>query len=68
MIRLTNPDPSKTRQARFINGWTGGWFRRGQIRFAYHPRNARSTLLRDRPAFFAARFTLAFDFPVFFAS
>jgi len=29
---------------------------------------ARSTFLRLGPAFFTARFTLAFDFPVFFAS
>jgi hypothetical protein len=34
---------------------------------ACHPRNSRSTRLRDGPAFFTARFTLAFDYPVFFA-
>ena len=38
------------------------------IRFACHPRNSRSTRLRDGPAFFTALFTLAFGCPVFFAS
>jgi hypothetical protein len=33
-----------------------------------YPRSARSIFLRLGPAFFTARFTLAFDFRVFFAS
>ena len=33
-----------------------------------YPPRARSTLFRLGPAFFTARFTLAFDLPVFFAS
>jgi len=36
--------------------------------FLFHSPRARSTFLRLGPAFFAARFTLAFDFPIFFAS
>ncbi len=33
-----------------------------------YPPRARSTLFRLGPAFYTARFTLAFDLPVFFAS
>jgi hypothetical protein len=37
-------------------------------RVAGYPPRARLTPFRLGPAFFTARFTLAFDFPVFFAS
>ena len=37
-------------------------------RMANYPPSARSTFLRLGPPFFTARFTLALDFPVFFAS
>jgi hypothetical protein len=46
------PDPSGTRQARCINGWAGGWFRRGNFaspspaQFAFHPFARRTGLFR----------------------
>ena len=46
------PDPSGTRQARCINWWAGGWFRRGNFaspspaQFAFHPFARRTGLFR----------------------
>ena len=60
-------DPASASKPAASTGGPAVGFEEG-ILLRRHPRNSRSTRLRDGPAFFTARFTLAFDFPVFFAS
>ena len=56
--RLTSPDSEREPDKPAAStGGPAGWFRRGNS-LRRHPRNARSTLLRDGPAFFTALFTL----------
>jgi hypothetical protein len=65
--RLTSPIRAEPDKPAASTGGPAVGFEE-EISLRRHPRNSRSTRLRDGPAFFAARFTLAFDFPVFFAS
>ena len=65
--RLTSPIRAEPDKPAASTGGPAVGFEE-EISLRRHPRNSRSTRLRDGPAFFAARFTLAFDFPAFFAS